>query len=469
MGSYMSGKTTGGEIDVSTLDAAISGAVIGPDHAEYDDARRVWNARYVRYPTAIARVADVEDVVEAVNFARDTDLRIAIRGGGHSYAGHGTCDDGLVIDCAAIDHVEVDPDAKRVRVGPGATWADVDAATMAHGLATTGATVSSVGVAGYTLGGGTGHLVRSLGTGADNLCAAEVVTAAGAVVRASDNENADLYWALRGGGANFGVVTEFEFALHELETELLAGQLVYRIEDAPEVLRFYRDFMADAPQAVNCYAFFIPLPPLDVFPAELHGTTAVDLVVSHTGPMADAEADLAPLREFGEPILDAVAPTPYVDLQQAFDAGTPSGNRWHSKAQYISTLPDDALDALIEAVHPIEGPFTMAYLEPLGGAVAAVDPAATAFPHREVPYSLHVLSGWTDPDDDDAMVEWTETVHETMTPYSPGGVYVNLLHRDEAERVPEAYGENLDRLADCKATWDPDNRFSVNQNIEPAR
>lgn len=457
----------GERIDFDDLRSDVRGSVVDPDDEEYDDARRVWNARYDRYPAGIVQVSGVADVRAAVRFAGERELPIAVRGGGHSYAGHGTGDDCLVIDCAAMDAVHVDPDANTVRVGPGATWGDVDHETQAFGLATTGATVSSVGVAGYTLGGGTGHLVRAFGTAADNLIAADVVTADGELVHASADEHADLFWALRGGGANFGVVTSFTFDLHEVGPEVLGGQIVHPFENAREVMTAYRDYMRDAPRAVNCYPFVIRIPPLEVFPEETHGEMALDLVVSHAGDIAQAEDDLAPLRAVGDPILDGVVPQPYVALQQAFDDLGAAGNRWYSKAQYLTELSDDAIDTFLDAVDPLRGEFTSVYLEPMGGAVADVDPTATAFPHRDVAYSVHALTGWSDPEDDEELIVWTEDLHQRMSAYSPGGVYVNLLSDEEADRVPEAYGQNLDRLAELKAQYDPENRFRVNQNVEP--
>jgi FAD/FMN-containing dehydrogenase len=455
--------------DTSTLEAlddATRGAVLAPDDAEYDDARTVWNDRYDRYPSAIVRCAGPADVLTAVDFATDRDVPVSVKGGGHDYGGYAVGDDCLMIDLSSLDSVRVDPDSQTARVGPGATWRAVDHETQAFGLATTGATVSTVGVAGYTLGGGTGHLARTCGISADNLVAADVVTANGELVHASETEHPDLFWALRGGGGNFGIVTGFEFSLHEIGPELLAGQIVHPFEEAADVLEFYRSYMADAPAAVNCYAFIVPIPPLPAFPEDRHGETAVNLVASYSGDVDAGGQALEPLREFGDPILDSVRPQPYTELQQAFDDGVPAGNRWCSRAQYLDSLPDDAIETLVDQTDPLRGPLTMVYLEPMGGGIAEVDPSQTAFPHRDAAYSIHALTGWTDPANDEEMIGWTETLHEAMEPYSSGGVYVNLLSRDE-DRVPEAYGDNLDRLREVKAEWDPENLFSTNRNIEP--
>lgn len=449
------------------LDADTRGTVISPEHEEYDAARTVWNGRFDRHPAGIVQCRGAADVIAAIDVAREHDLPVAVRGGGHDYAGNPARDDALVIDCTSMDSVRVDPDARTARVGPGATWADVDHETQQFGLATTGATVSTVGVAGYTLGGGTGHLARSLGLAVDNVRAMDVVTADGDFVQANPEENPELFWALRGGSGNFGVVTSFEYDLHPIGPEVLAGQIVHPFEEAPAVLRHYKSFMAEAPSAVNCYAFIVRIPPIPVFDEELHGEPAVNLVAAYTGDPEAGERALAPLREFGDPILDSVRPQPYTALQQAFDDGVPEGERWHSKAQYMDELTDDAIDTLVEATDPFQGPLTMVYLEPMGGAIAEVSSDETAFPHRDAAYSIHVLAGWSDPDRDEAMIEWTESVHDAMEPHSIHGVYVNLLNRDEADRIPEAYGENYERLREVKATWDPENLFDSNQNIEP--
>ncbi len=463
----MSRTTDIQEEDLGDLAAQTRGAVISPADEEYDEARTVWNGRFDRYPAGIVQCRGTVDVIAAIEFAREHDLPLAVRGGGHDYAGNPARDDALLIDTANMDAVRVDPAGKTARVGPGATWADVDHETQQFGLATTGATVSTVGVAGYTLGGGTGHLARSVGLAVDNVRAMDVVTAEGELVHASPEENPELFWALRGGSGNFGVVTSFEFDLHPVGPEILAGQVVHPFEEAQAVLRQYKSFMAEAPAAANCYAFVVRIPPIPAFDEELHGQPAVNLVAAYAGDLEDGRAALAPLREFGDPIVDTVRPQPYSELQQAFDDGVPEGERWYSKAQYLDELTNEAIDSLVQATDPFEGPLTMVYLEPMGGAIAEVPPDETAFPHREAAYSIHVLTGWSDPAKDEALIEWTESVHRAMDPHSTDGVYVNLLSRDEDERVPEAYGENYERLRAVKATWDPENLFDSNQNIEP--
>lgn len=452
---------------VEDIDNQTRGRVLSPGDDGYDEARTVWNDRYDRYPAVIVRCTGTADVMTAVSFATEADLPICVKGGGHDYGGNAVGDDCLMVDLSLLNSIRVDPQNQTARVGPGATWRAFDHEAQSFGLATTGATVSSVGVAGYTLGGGTGHLARTFGLSADDLIAADVVTAEGELVRANESENSELFWALRGGSGNFGIVTSFEFSLHEFGPELLAGQIVHPFESANEVLRFYQSYMAAAPAEVNCYAFIVPIPPIPAFPEEMHGETAVNLVASYSGDIKAGAEALQPLREFGDPILDSVRPQPYTELQQAFDDGVPKGNRWYSRAQYLDELSDDAIDTLVDQTDPLLGPLTMVYFEPMGGAIAEIDPSETAFPHRNAAYSVHVLAGWTDPDKDEEMMKWTESIHEAMAPYSSGGVYVNLLSREEDNRIPEAYGENFDRLREVKAEWDPENRFRLNQNIEP--
>jgi FAD/FMN-containing dehydrogenase len=444
------------------------GTVLWPGDAGYDEARRVWNARFDRRPAAVARCATGRDVQAVMAVARESGLPVSVRGGGHDYAGYSVCDDGLVIDVGPMDRVRIDRAAKTAHVGAGVTWGAFDREAQAVGLATTGPTVSTVGVAGSTLGGGTGYLARRFGLSLDNLLSADVVTAAGDLLRASESENADLFWALRGGGGNFGIVTGLEFRLHEVGPEVLAGQVVYRIEDAGEVLRFYREFMAAAPDEVQCYPVIFRVPPATAFPAESHGQLAIDLVVAHTGAIGAGEKALSALRRLGDPILSAIAPTSYTAVQQTFDPGTPKGHRWYSKAHYLDGLTDAAIDTLLEHVRGFSGPLSIVYLEPMGGALARIRPDATAFAHRGAAHSFHVLAGWSDAGEDRAVMDWAASLHRAMAPHANGGVYVNLLDPDERDRVRAAYGPNYDRLAGIKAKYDPGNLFRMNHNIEPA-
>lgn len=452
----------------SALRRHIRGNLLTAQDAGYDAARHLWNGLSDPRPGAVVQCGTPSEVATAVSAAHDAGVRVAVKSTGHSYAGHSVCEGGLVIDVSSMDGVRVDPEARTLRVGPGARWGTVDAATQVHGLATTGATVSTVGVTGYTLGGGTGHLARALGLGLDNLRSADLVLASGERVRANADENADLFWALRGGSGNFGVVTSLELALHPVGPEVLAGQIVYPIEAAPTVLRHWRDVMAEAPDGLNAYAFFLTVPPAAPFPKAYHGTTALDLVVSYAGTVVEGRAAIDALRSEAAPMLDLVAPQAYVDLQQAFDAGMPGGLRWYSRAHYLAALPDAAIDTLVDHVHTLPGPHTVVYLEPLGGAIGRVSHEATAFAHRSAVHSLHVFPGWTDPAEDAHLGAWAREVHGAMAPYATGGVYVNLLGPDERDRVPAAYGDHYARLREIKRHYDPDNLFRSNHNIPPA-
>lgn len=449
------------------LRGTLRGVLIQPDDPAFDVARRLWNGRFEPRPLGIVRCETAADVAATIATARERGLPLGVKGGGHSYAGLSLQDGGLAVDLSPMRSVDVDAAARRVTVGGGATWAEVDAATQAHGLATPGATVSTVGVGGYLLGGGTGYLSRRFGMAVDNLIAAEVVTADGRTVRASDDENPDLFWALRGGGGNFGVATRFELRLHEVGPEVITVQAFHLMDGARDVLRFYRDFMDVAPDELNAYAFVLRTPPVAPFPEETRGRPAVALVGCWCGDPAAGEVALQPLADFGSPFLAGVQRTSYVAAQQAFDAGMPKGLRWYSRAHYLDALSDEAIDVMLRFTNELPGPFTMAYLERGGGAIGRVDPGATAFPHRRAPYDVHIFPGWSDPSEDAAMMQWARDFHDAMAVHSTGGVYVNLLGRDEAERVPAAYGPNYARLVTVKKEWDPDNVFTGNHNIRP--
>jgi len=455
------------ESTVQTLRNRVQGEVLRPGDGGYDEARSTWNALIERRPGAIVRCSNAADVRTAVDVARENGLLLAVKSGGHDYAVNSVCDGGLLIDLSPMQEVQVDAGARRARVQPGTTWGIFDAEAQKFGLATTGGTCSMAGVAGVTLGGGTGHLARGRGLSLDNLVAAEVVTASGDRVRASENENSELFWGIRGGGGNFGIVTSFEFVLHEVGPVVLAGQVFHRFDDAGSVLRFYREFMADAPDEVQCYAFFIKVPPVDPFPQELHGRTVLDLIVAHTGSLEDGEKVLRPLREFGDPFLDLVQPQPYTVLQQTFDAGLQAGNRWYSRAHYLKDLSDGVIDTVLRYTESLPGVFTGVSFEPMGGAINRVAPGATAFAHRGTTFGFHIFPGWTDPGDDEEIMAWAREFHRAVAPHVTGGVYVNLLGPNESDRVRAAYGANYDRLVKVKNRWDPENLFRMNHNIEP--
>jgi FAD/FMN-containing dehydrogenase len=447
--------------EIEPLANALRGRVILPEDVEYDESRAVWNGMIDRRPALVARCQGTADVMAAVNFARENDLPVTIKAGGHNVAGRAIGDDSLVIDLSAMKGVRVEPRARSARVEAGATWADLDREAQAFGLATTGGVDSRTGVAGLTLGGGIGYLARRFGLTIDNLLAADVVTADGELRRASEEENSDLFWALRGGGGGVGVVTSFEFQLHEVGPDVLVAQIFHPLQDAEEVLRFYRDFTAGAPRELACYAMFVHVPPVAPFPEAFHGQISLALVACYSGSIAEGETVLAPLKEFGDPLLNAVQPMPYTDLQQSFDAGTPDGGRYYYKSQYMNALTDAAIETIIDHVEPLPGSFSIVGIEPLGGAIGDVAEADTAFANRDAAYNFSVWAGWDDAADDEEIIRWARRFHEAMASHAGSGAYANYLDRDDDQRMKEAYGRNYERLLKIRKAWDPDRLFQV--------
>lgn len=444
----------------------VQGRVLEATDEGYDDARSIANGRFDRRPDIIVRCRDADDVETTVVFAREEGLPLSVRGGGHSYAGKTVGDGGLLVDLSSMKTIRVDVGSATAILEPGVTCGELDRATQEHGLATPVPTVSSVGVAGAALGGGSGYLSREFGLTLDNLVAVDVVTADGRRLRASADEHPDLFWAMRGAGPNFGIVTSLELRLHEVGPEVLAGQIIYPFDHAVDLLRFYRDFMGDAPDGFACYPFMIRIPPVEPFPERLHGHPALDFVVYHVDP--EAADFVQPLRQLGETILDVVEPLAYTTVQQTFDAALPSGQRYYSRAHYLDELSDGSIDTMAAHAPEMKGPLTAAYLEPLGGAIGKVAPSATAFGGRSAGYSFHILAGWMEAADDVAVMASARRFHDAMAPHATGGVYVNLLADDEDERVPAAYGDNYPRLVELKTEWDPHNLFRMNYNIEPS-
>ena len=453
-------------MNITELRSTFAGEVLLPTDDGFEEARRLWNARFDRRPDVIARCAAPGDVSAAIRHARAHDLALSVKAGGHSYAARSVQDGGLLIDLSALRAIELDLESLTATIEPGVTGAQLDAATQAHGLAVPTPTVSSVGVVGAALGGGSGYLSRAYGLTLDSVLAADVVTADGRTVRASSEENRDLFWAIRGGGGNFGVVTRLEVRLHRVGPTVLSGQVIYPFDHAASLLHRFRDFMSVAPAEFQCYPFCFKVPPIDLFPAETHGQPVLDFVLFHHDP--EAGDVVRPLRELGDPILDLVGPTPYVDAQRAFDANLPEGNRYRSKAHDLPDLTDGAIDTMVEYVPKMQGELTAAYFDPLGGAVERVATDATAFAGRAAPYGFHIIAGWMKDDSDEAVTAWADEFHAAMAPHATGGVYVNLIGDDELERIPAAYGDNYARLREVKATWDPDNVFTSNYNIPPA-
>lgn len=454
---------------ITELKAKFGGKVLLPSDDGYESARKIWNATIDKHPALIVRCTTTSDVVHAVNFARDNGLLLAVRGGGHNIAGNAMCDDGIVIDLSQMKAARVDPGARRVTIEGGATLADLDAATQAHGLATPVGINSTTGVAGLTLGGGFGWLSRKYGMTIDNLESAEVVTAAGEVVRASATEHPDLFWALRGGSGNFGVVTRFEFRLHPVGPDVLSGLIVYPISAAKSVLRQYREFAAKAPDDLSVWAVLRKAPPLPFLPAEAHGTGMIALALLYAGDPKVGESLIEPLRKFGTPIGEHIGVQPYAAWQQAFDPLLAPGARNYWKSHNFSTLKDGLFDAVIEYIEKLPSPQCEIFFGAIGGATTRPAPASAAYAHRDAQFVMNVHGRWEDPADDKRCVGWARDFFNASAPFASGGVYVNFLTADEGDRVRTAYGPNYDRLAQVKRKYDPTNLFRVNQNIQPAR
>jgi hypothetical protein len=444
------------------------GRLIGPDDAEYDEARTVYNAMIDRRPALIAQCATPGDVARAIGFAREHDLLLAIRGGGHNGAGLGTCDDGVVIDLSLLKSIEVDPKARTVRVGGGCTWGEVDAATNEFGLATPSGIISTTGVGGLTLGGGIGHLTRKFGLTIDNLLAAELVLANGDQVRASADENPDLFWAIRGGGGNFGVVTSFVFRLHEVGT-VVGGPTFWPVEAGAEVLSAYREFIPQAPRELNGFFAFHTVPPGPPFPEEIHLREVCGVVWCYVGSEEDAAKAMAPfLASVPEPLMHGVGPMPHAALQGAFDALYPAGDQWYWRADFVEEIPDAAV--AVHAKFGAEMPTMKStmHMYPIDGAAHDVDSSDTAWNYRNARWGSVFAGVDPDPANVEPIRKWSIDYFEALHPYSAGGAYVNMMMDEGQERVRAAYGDNYDRLARIKKQYDPDNLFRVNQNIQPA-
>ena len=448
------------------------GELITSDHSGYDISRAVWNGAVDRRPRLIARCTGSADVAAAVRFARDHDLEIAVRGGGHNVAGTAVCDDGIVIDLSALRTVWVDPDGGTARVQGGALWGDVDHETQAHGLATTGGIVSHTGVAGVTLGGGIGWLMRKHGLTVDNLLIAEVITAEGNTVRASAFEHPDLFWALRGGGGNFGVVTSFQFTLHPVGPIVMAGPVFWAADDTVDVLRFYRDFIGEAPDELGTVVRLGTVPPLAAIPKDLHFRPAVAVACCYVGTVDNGERAVRELRRFGTPLVDLIGPTAYVAQQSAIDETVPHGWHYYWKATNLAGLTDDAIAIIADHAYAAISPRSYAVMFHMGGAVARVPSDATAYAGRNIPHNIVIEGVWLPEESGDtaaAETTWARDFLDAVQPHRAPGVYVNFLDSDDdPTRVREAYGDHTyRRLAEVKAKYDPDNVFHHNKNIPP--
>jgi FAD/FMN-containing dehydrogenase len=451
---------------IDTLASELRGPLIQPGDPSYEEARALYNAMIDKHPALIAQCANVADVIAAVNFARDNDLLVAIRGGGHNGPGLGSVDDGLVIDLSPMNGVRVDPVAGTARVEGGATLGDLHHATNVFGLATPSGIISTTGVGGITLGGGLGHLTRQLGLAIDNLLEADVVLADGSFVTASETENPDLFWALRGGGGNFGVVTSFVFKLHPLPT-LTAGPMLWPLEHSTEVLRWYRDFITQAPHDLNGFFAFLTVPSVAPFPEALWGQKMCGVVWAYTGDTPDET--FAPIRQqFGPPSLDWVGPISHPALNSMFDGLYPPGDQWYWKADFVKEIPDEAVDIHVQYGEMLPTWKSTMHLYPIDGVAGEVDKDATAWNSRDAHWGMVIVGVSPDPADNERMIEWARSYWRDLHPYSAGGAYVNMMMEEGDDRVRASYGDHYDRLARIKAKYDPENLFRVNQNIRPA-
>jgi hypothetical protein len=446
------------------------GEQLRPGDAGYDEARVLWNGLFDRRPALIARCISTDDVVAALNYGRDNGLEIAVRSGGHSAAGHSCADDALVIDLSQMKRIDVDPDRQTCVAQPGLTWAEFDGATQMHGLAVTGGRFSTTGISGLILASGSGWLERKCGLTADNLISAEVVTADGRVLRASKDENPDLFWAIRGGGGNFGIVTEFELGLHKVGPMIYGGLLVCAPDSGDRVLKFMREYMPDAPEDLGAGVAFVSAPPEPFVPEEMHFKPVVGVLICWTGSKEEGEKVLAPIREAVQPLMDMVGEMPYTALQTMLDGGAPYGTRAYVKAEFLSELSDDAIATLVEQGASRPGPMVQLLLEPLGGAIANVGEEETALGRRDVKWCYHALSMWMDPSQEtaDAHIGWAKGLKEAIKPHTRDGVYLNFTSEDDDDRVRSTYGPKYDRLQELKAKYDPQNLFHLNANIKPA-
>ncbi len=455
------------EAAIEALRGQVRGTLIRPGDADYETARKVYNAMIDRRPALIVRCVDVADVIAAVNVAREQGVTVAVRGGGHNGGGLGTCDDGLVIDLSPMKGTRVDPEARTVRVAGGCTWGDVDHATHAFGLATPSGIISTTGVGGLTLGGGLGHLTRACGLSIDNLLEADVVLADGQLVTAGPEKHQDLYWAIRGGGGNFGVVTSFLFRLHPIST-VIAGPMLWHMDQAAEVMRWYRDFIVQAPENINGFFAFLKVPPGPPFPEHLHTQTMCGIVWCYTGPAEQADTVFAPMRRLaGAPALDLVGPLPHPALQSMFDALYPPGDQWYWRADFVNELSDEAINQHVAHGATLPTLKSTMHLYPINGAAHRLGKNDTAFSYRDATWGEVIVGVDPDPANAERIKDWTIAYWEALHPYSAGGAYVNMMMDEGQERVQASYRDNYASLVEIKNQYDPTNLFHVNQNIRP--
>jgi FAD/FMN-containing dehydrogenase len=461
-------RTVVGEASLQELQDELRGELIRPSDAGYDEARAIWNGAIDKRPAAIARCAGVADVRRAVEFAHSQDLLVAVRGGKHSLPGFSTCDDGLVIDLSGMKGMRVDQATRTARAEAGLTWSEFDHETQAFGLAATGGLISTTGIAGFTLGGGIGWLMRAQGLTCDHLISADLVTADGEVVHASAEENPELFWGLRGGGGNFGVVTSFEYQLHPVGPVIMAGPVFYSGDRAEEILRFYRDYTRDLPDEATTLLNLTTAPPAPFLPEEIHGKPVVVLIGVYSGPVAEGERVLAPMRELGDPVADLMGPIPYVAMQSLLDALYPEGVSNYFKAGYMEELSDASIATMVNKHNSVPSPMSEIHVHHFGGAVGRVPDSETAFGSRSAEFVLNVLGRTPDSNGFDEAVDWARGTYAALEPYTSGGVYTNFMSAGD-DRVKEAYGsDKYERLVALKDRYDPTNLFRLNQNIRPS-
>ncbi|MDW6025863.1 FAD-binding oxidoreductase [Mesorhizobium sp. BAC0120] len=455
--------------ELDALRAGLRGSACTPTDPGYDEARTIWNAMIDRRPGLVIRCQGTADVIRAVELAKKYGLVVAVRGGGHNIAGSAVCEGGLLIDLSPMRWVRVDPEATRMNVGPGATLADVDREAQAFGLALPTGINSTTGIAGLTLGGGFGWLTRKFGMTIDNLISADVVRADGQLVKASVTDNADLFWALRGGGGNFGVVTNFEFKLHRVGPEVLSGLVVHPFADAKKILTAYQPLLSEAPDELTCWSVMRKAPPLPFLPAEWHGREVLILAMCWVGDMAAGEKAMAKLRGLGKPIVDVVSPHPFVGWQSAFDPLLTPGARNYWKTHDFDRLDEGLIDTLIKAVGELPGPECEVFVAHVGGAMSRVPIGATAYPQRDAHYTMNVHTRWREAREDAACIGWARDLFDEAGKYALGSAYVNFMPEDEGDRIEKVYGPNYHRLREVKWRYDPGNLFRANQNIRPMK
>ncbi|MGA3108540.1 MAG: FAD-binding oxidoreductase [Candidatus Bathyarchaeia archaeon] len=452
---------------IEDLRSQIRGDVIPPGDERYDGARKVYNAMIDKRPAIIIRCVDVADVIAAVKMAKTQGLAVAVRGGGHSVPGFGTADDALVVDLGRMKGIRVDPASKTVWAEGGCTWGDFNHATYAFGMATTGGIISTTGIAGLTLGGGIGYLTRGAGLSLDNLVSADVVLADGSFMTASEQHKPDLFWALRGGGGNFGVVTSFQFSLHEVK-DIVGGAMLFEVEDAPKVMRAYDKYITNAPRELGAFFAWQIAPPLPFIPENRHGDTFCAIVVCWTGPTDQATKAFAPFRDAARVVAEFVGPMPYPAMNSLFDGLVPPGLQHYWKAVYVRNLTDGAIDAHMKFGPKVPVVNSTVHIYPINGAVHDVAPEATAFGHRDAKYATVIAGMWPDPEQNEANIRWVKDYYAALAPHSERGGYINFAAGDDTDRVGANFGIHFDRLRELKKKYDPGNVFRINQNIVPA-